>query len=113
MKASAKLLGQRIHYYRKQKDWSQEDLAYNAGIHPSYVGQLERGEKNMTIETLLGISKALEVPLTKILELFDESLLPEEEKSAPVKCYELLSGLDRQDQKKVLTILEEIVEYKH
>lgn len=45
----AKIIGQRIRNYRTQKGLSQEKLAELAGCHPTYIGQLERGEKNATL----------------------------------------------------------------
>ena len=41
-------LGSRIRAYRKQQHLSQEDLAELCDFHPTYIGQLERGEKNAT-----------------------------------------------------------------
>ena len=41
----SKVLGERLRSYRNQKGWSQEKLAERAGLHPTYIGQLERGEK--------------------------------------------------------------------
>lgn len=46
----AKIIGDRIRAYRNQKGWSQEYLAEKADVHHTYIGQLERGEKNATIE---------------------------------------------------------------
>ena len=48
----AKILGQRIRNYRTAKGLSQEKLAELSGCHPTYVGQIERGEKNATIESI-------------------------------------------------------------
>ena len=48
----AKIIGQRIRNYRTQKGLSQEKLAELAGCHPTYIGQLERGEKNATLESV-------------------------------------------------------------
>lgn len=52
----AKIIGQRIRNYRTQKGLSQEKLAELAGCHPTYIGQLERGEKNATLESVEKIS---------------------------------------------------------
>lgn len=46
MSTMSKALGARLRQYRIQKGYSQERLAGLAGVHPTYVGQLERGEKN-------------------------------------------------------------------
>ena len=45
-------VGEKIRYYRKKLDLSQEELALKAGIHPAYLGKLERNEKNPTVETM-------------------------------------------------------------
>lgn len=41
-----KLVGTRIRGFRKEKRLSQEELAEKCSLHPTYIGQLERGEKN-------------------------------------------------------------------
>jgi transcriptional regulator with XRE-family HTH domain len=56
-----RLLGERIRSFRKGKGFSQEVLAEKADLHHNYVGELERGEKAATIDTLVKIAKALGV----------------------------------------------------
>ena len=46
----AKSIGQRIRNYRTQLGWSQEKLAELSGCHPTYIGQLERGEKTLPLK---------------------------------------------------------------
>lgn len=48
-----KLVGTRIRGFRKEKRLSQEELAEKYSLHPTYIGQLERGEKNPTIESVM------------------------------------------------------------
>ena len=48
MSEIAKAVGQRIRNYRTKAGFSQEKLAEMSGCHPTYIGQLERGEKNAT-----------------------------------------------------------------
>jgi len=52
-------IGGKIRYYRKKLDLSQEALALKAGLHPAYLGKLERNEKNPTIETMDKIVTAI------------------------------------------------------
>jgi transcriptional regulator with XRE-family HTH domain len=53
--------GETIRSYRKSAGMSQEKLAERADLHHNYVGEIERGEKAATIDTLLKIAKALGV----------------------------------------------------
>jgi len=52
----AKIIGERLRAYRIQKGWSQEILAEKAELHHTYIGQLERGEKNATIESIYKVT---------------------------------------------------------
>jgi transcriptional regulator with XRE-family HTH domain len=57
--ANLKRLGQYVRTARKQKGWSQEDLAEAAQLDRSYVGGIERGERNISFTILCKLSKAL------------------------------------------------------
>ncbi|ENW20293.1 helix-turn-helix domain-containing protein [Acinetobacter haemolyticus] len=52
--------GQLVRKYRKEKNISQEKLALLCSIDRSYMGRIERGEVNITIEKLYDLAKALE-----------------------------------------------------
>lgn len=56
---SQRTLGKRIRDARKEKGWTQEDLAYEAEIDRSYIGGVERGERNVTFSILCRIARAL------------------------------------------------------
>lgn len=49
-------IGRKLRQFRQKKGYSQETLADRAGLHPTYIGQVERGEKNITVETLAKIT---------------------------------------------------------
>src|SRR5699024_12561865 len=59
------LLGQNIRKYRELKGWSQEDLAFEIGLHRNYIGGIERGERNLTILNLIKIEEKLNFTLYK------------------------------------------------
>lgn len=63
-------LGKRIAMYRKQKNLSQEYLAELTNLHRNYIGNIERGEKHATIESLYKISKVLDIPLELLFKDF-------------------------------------------
>ena len=68
MSELAKIVGQRIRNYRTQLGLSQEKLAELAGCHPTYIGQLERGEKNATLESIDKIASSLKISLSRLFE---------------------------------------------
>lgn len=55
---SQRILGERIRDARKEKGWTQEDLADEAEIDRSYIGGVERGERNVTFSMLCRIARA-------------------------------------------------------
>lgn len=68
--AIRKTVGQTIKNLRQVKNISQEELATLAGVHRTYIGMVERGEKNVTIVTLHRLSEALGVPPAELLKGF-------------------------------------------
>lgn len=64
---SLKSFGGKIRSLRKEKGISQETLADAAGIERSYMGAIERGERNPSLDKIISISKALNVNSAKLL----------------------------------------------
>jgi transcriptional regulator with XRE-family HTH domain len=60
--------GRRVRQLRKTRNWSQEKLAEMSGMHWTYIGQVERGERNLTLESIQSIARGLRI---KIAKLFD------------------------------------------
>lgn len=105
----ARELGERLRAYRTQRGWSQEELAERANLHTTYIGQLERGEKNATIESISKVAAALNISLSK---LFENISLAPSEKDIPSRCYDLIQKQPLRDQKLLLDILDTVVAYK-
>ena len=61
-------LGEQIRKRRKELALSQEQLAERANCHRNYVGSLERGEKNATVDMLMRFAKALECSLADLAQ---------------------------------------------
>lgn len=57
------LFGQNVQKYRKERTLSQEKLAELAGVHRTYIGMIERAEKNITLYNIERIAKALNVEI--------------------------------------------------
>ena len=105
----AKIIGQRIRNYRTQKRLSQEKLAELAGCHPTYIGQLERGEKNATLESVEKIASAMDISLS---ELFDK-LGKSGSNNIAAKCYDLVASKNEAEQKQLYKMLQEMDKYKN
>jgi transcriptional regulator with XRE-family HTH domain len=61
------VLAQNIRFYRRLKRLSQEQLANLCGLHRTYVGSVERAERNVTLSTLIAFAHALDVPVPNLL----------------------------------------------
>jgi transcriptional regulator with XRE-family HTH domain len=68
MRTLSEQIGSRIRDLRRTKALSQEALADNSGIHRSHMGQVERGENNVTVSTLHKIGSALGLSLADMLK---------------------------------------------
>ena len=105
-----KIVGQRIRNYRTQLGLSQEKLAELSGCHPTYIGQLERGEKNATLESIDKVASSLKISLSKLFEnLGGEST---NERNIPLECYEFLLTKSQEEQEQIIKILIEMDKYK-
>jgi transcriptional regulator with XRE-family HTH domain len=60
--------GNRVKKLRKNKGWSQEEFADECGLHRTYIGAIERGERNVSLNNIHAIAKALGI---SVKELFD------------------------------------------
>lgn len=63
-----KLFGQRVRELRLAKGVSQEALADEAGVHRTFMGSVERGERNISLENIVKIAKALNCQPSKLLD---------------------------------------------
>ena len=102
----AKIIGQRIRNYRTQKGLSQEKLA---GSHPTYIGQLERGEKNATLESVEKITSAMDVSLSQLFDKLGES----GNDSIASKCYDLVASKTEAEQAQLYKMLLEMDKYRN
>lgn len=62
-----KAFGKAVRKYRHQLTISQEDLAFRAGVHRTYVSQIERGIKSPSIKVVLVLAKALGISMRDLI----------------------------------------------
>lgn len=60
--------GHRVREVRKDKNLSQEELSFKADLHRTYIGMIERAEKNITLVNIDKIAKALNVEIKELLQ---------------------------------------------
>ena len=60
--------GEKIREERLKRNLSQEELAARAGVHRTYIGMIERAEKNITLGNIEKLAKALGVPIEELLK---------------------------------------------
>lgn len=110
MSELAKIIGQRIRNYRTELGLSQEKLAELSSCHPTYIGQLERGEKNATVESIEKVAKALKISLPKLFE--NLGVQDDKNRNIPLECYEFLLTKTLEEQEQIIKILFEMDKYK-
>lgn len=64
-----KKFGDKIRKERLKQNLSQEELASKAGVHRTYIGMIERAEKNVTLESIEKLSRALDVSIEYLMKL--------------------------------------------
>ena len=61
------LFGEKVREIRKVRKLSQEELSFKADVHRTYIGMIERAEKNITLTNIEKIAKALDVNIKELL----------------------------------------------
>ena len=73
MKSSVDILiqfGNKVKALRAEKGISQEELAYRCGLHRTYIGMIERAEKNISLKNIQKIAKGLEISIEDLFMKF-------------------------------------------
>ncbi|WP_243473547.1 helix-turn-helix domain-containing protein [Winogradskyella sp. MH6] len=63
-----KEFGNRIRFLRNEKNLSQEELSFVTGFHRTYIGMIERGERNISLTNILVFAKAFEMDVSELLD---------------------------------------------
>jgi transcriptional regulator with XRE-family HTH domain len=82
MSTPLEIFGNTVKELRKQKGLSQEDLAEMCNLHRTYIGGIERGERNIGLMNILHLAKALQVLPSELFRDFDRATIAR----LPEKC---------------------------
>jgi len=110
MKDIASVVGERIRAYRKRSGLTQEELAEKSELHHTYIGQLERGEKNATLETVEKIARALDLPFEV---LFEAIISGDTDNAIAKEAYDLITSLSEKEQQALLEMIKRTVDFRN
>lgn len=68
MRSAQHIFGKRVRQLRVKKGWTQEQLADRTGRHWTYIGGIERGERNVTLRVIADIARALDVDIQALFQ---------------------------------------------
>ncbi len=68
-----RLVGQNVRKFRKEKGWSQEELAFECDLHRTYISGVERGIRNPTVLIVQQIAESLGIPAARLLDTVPKS----------------------------------------
>ena len=93
-----KFLGQRLRALRKQRSLSQERLGSLSGLSGKFIGEVERRQKSISIDSLYAVAVALQTPLRNLVDI-----RPGDQPAAPAsedvdRIYALIAGPHRQEE---------------
>jgi transcriptional regulator with XRE-family HTH domain len=105
------IVGGRIRDLRKEKGWSQEELAHASGLHTTYIGKLERSQHQATLESLAKVTRALGITLEEFFHFIE----PVEDGRFNDTVTQIVNSLQHrsvEDQRKALKLLEFVFDWK-
>lgn len=103
-------IGKRVRNYRIRQKMSQEELAEKCGLHPTYIGQVERGEKNATLESISKITAGLSISMSTLFERIESVSNNDNTTNYPFAAYDLVQSVPDDYQEKLINILQNIIE---
>ena len=98
------LLGERIKFWRQYRNFTQEKLAENVELTPGFISLIETGKKRASLETLLFISKELEITLNDLL-VGNQITQPND---YSIEFSELISNLNESERNMIFEIIKAI-----
>jgi len=84
-------VGESIRAFRKARGWSQEILGEQSGLSHKFLGEVERGSVNPSLDSLESIAKALDVEVARLLLRDDMIIMSESDVTASLEALEVLT----------------------
>jgi transcriptional regulator with XRE-family HTH domain len=97
--------GERVRFLRKAAGLTQEELAERSKLHPTYIGQVERGERNLSLTCIEKLATGLGIEIKELFVFPEKERKEQDELRYKVKA--IVNGMDI----KSLTMSEKILKY--
>lgn len=108
MESHNQIIGNMLRMLRKNKGLSQEQLGELSGLHTNYIGAVERGEKNTTLDSLFKIVSALEVDIEYIFKNYSKIT----RNDSLSNIIQILSTRNEKDHEMILNLLKVIFSWE-
>lgn len=69
MASIEKKFGDRVRELRRERGWSQEELAHRSGLHRTYISSLERGERNASLKIVQRLADAFLLTIQSLMDI--------------------------------------------
>ena len=97
-----KFIGQRLRALRKEKGLTQDKLGELSGLSGKFIGEVERGQKSISIDSLYAVAVALQTPLRALVDIRPGDQQPQQPPVQPLedvdRIYALIAGPHRQEE---------------
>ncbi|MDZ7291828.1 MAG: helix-turn-helix domain-containing protein [candidate division KSB1 bacterium] len=103
-----KQFGARLRSLRVQKGLTLEDLADLSGLHSTYIGSVERGERNISLEAIERLAKGLQVEIFELFLLNSENALENKAEDFLKEIKILSASLNKREKKFVLSLIKAV-----
>lgn len=105
-------IGKKVRQERLKHGWTQEELAEKLDLHPSFIGQLERGVKAASFGTLKRLSLVFGIPSSEFLDESDVKAPKAGKNPVEKKIIDLLKGYKAHEQEAVYKTIKYILRQK-
>lgn len=105
-------VGDRLREIRKSREYTQEQLGEKVGLPQPYIGGVERGERNISLETLERLLLALECPPNEFFKFYSEGLQSDDGRVKEAildKLNELLTGRSVHDVQMIQQLIKNVL----
>lgn len=100
------VFGKRLKYIRTELLITQEEFALKCDMQPSHIGQLERGIKSPTLETLYKIASGINISISELVNFDDKLAVPNNFDGITNKIIARIQKMSNSEKDQILTIVK-------